>query len=232
MNERGSSDWGADPAGDRGSGPAGAPSGGGHRGSAGGASRDRRGAILDAAIKVIARRGVRGLRVEQVAAEAGVAVSLIYYYFDNRNGLVRATLEHANERAATTVRAGDGGTATGRAKLERSLLAELDDGAEVRDTSVVWGEVLASAVFEPDLRDQLREASRTWSELVAGAIEEGIADGSIRADVDAQACAERLTALVDGLSARWLAGLASRERARDLLAAAIARELGSEILTP
>ena len=50
---------------------------------------------------MIARRGVRGLRVEQVAAEAGVAVSLIYYYFDNRNGLVRATLEHANERAAT-----------------------------------------------------------------------------------------------------------------------------------
>ncbi len=65
---------------------------------------DRRSALLEAAIKVIARRGVRGLRVEQVAAEAGVAVSLIYYYFDNRNGLVRATLEHANERAATVAR--------------------------------------------------------------------------------------------------------------------------------
>ena len=186
---------------------------------------DRRSAILDAAITVIARRGVRGLRVEQVAAEAKVAVSLLYYYFDNRNGLVRATLEHANERAAATVRPTGHATVTGREKAEASLLAELDDGDHVRDTSVVWGEVLASAVFEPELRDQLREASQTWSNLVANAIEEGVQDGSIRGDVDADACAERLTALVDGLSARWLAGLVTRERARELLGAAIAREL-------
>ena len=193
---------------------------------------DRRSAILDAAIKVIARRGVRGLRVEQVAGEASVAVSLIYYYFDNRNGLVRSTLEHANERAATTVRSAEGASVTGREAVERSLLAELDDGDHIRDTSVVWGEVLASAVFEPELRAQLREASRTWSDLVAGTIEEGVQDGSIRGDVDASACAERLTALVDGLSARWLAGLCTRERAQELLAAAIASELGSAILRP
>jgi AcrR family transcriptional regulator len=154
---------------------------------------DRRAAILDAAIAVIARRGVRGLRVEQVAAEAGVATSLLYYYFKNRNGLVRATLDHANERAA-------------RSTGPDSLLAELD--ADARDTSVVWGEVLASAVFEPELRDQLKEATEAWNRLVA----------------DAYAAA-RIRALVDGLSARWLAGLMPRERARELLEQAIAAEL-------
>jgi AcrR family transcriptional regulator len=177
---------------------------------------DRRSAILDAAIGVIAQRGVRGLRVEQVAAAAGVAVSLIYYYFDNRNGLVRATLEHANERAAATLE---------EQSVERLLLAEFDDSDHVRDTSVVWGEVLASAVFEPDLRDQLREASATWVEIVARAVGDGQAAGTIAAAVDPYASAERLTALVDGLSARWLAGLMTRERARTLLAGAIAAEL-------
>jgi AcrR family transcriptional regulator len=166
---------------------------------------DRRQAILDAAIAVIARRGVRGLRVEQVAAEAGVAVSLIYYYFVNRNGLVRATLDHANERAAGR------GAAAG---AEAMLLAELDESAH--DTSVVWGEVLASAVFEPALRDGLRDASGTWTDLVAAAI----------AAPGARERAERLTALVDGLSARWLAGVITRERARELLHGAIAAELG------
>jgi AcrR family transcriptional regulator len=166
---------------------------------------DRKSAILDAAIAVIARRGVRGLRVEQVAAEAGVATSLLYYYFKNRNGLVRATLDHANERAARSTSAG----------VEASLLAELD--VEARDTSVVWGEVLASAVFEPELRDQLKEATDAWNALVAGAIGAGVDDPD--------AVAERLTALVEGLSARWLAGLMTRERAREQLAAAIAAEL-------
>lgn len=168
---------------------------------------DRKQAILDAAIAVIARRGVRGLRVEQVAAEAGVAVSLIYYYFANRNGLVQATLDHANERAAT---------AAASSSAEAMLLAELDEGAH--DTSVVWGEVLASAVFEPALRDGIREASHTWTDLVARAI-----DGGSPA---ARASAERLTALVDGLSARWLAGVVTREHAVELLRGAIAVELG------
>jgi AcrR family transcriptional regulator len=161
---------------------------------------DRRQLILEAAIATIARRGVRGLRVEQVAAEAGVAVSLIYYYFGNRNGLVQATLDYANQRTATA--AGE--------SAEAMLLAELDESAH--DTSVVWGEVLASAVFEPVLRDGLRRASATWTDLVAGAI--GSRDS-----------AERLTALVDGLSARWLAGVITRERARELLSGAIAAEL-------
>jgi len=184
---------------------------------------DRSSAILDAAIAVIARRGVRGLRVEEVAAEAGVATSLLYYYFENRNGLVRATLDHANERAATKAAPNH---RSGREAVERALLSELDEGAGVRDTSVVWGEVLASAVFEPELRDQLRAATRTWAELIAGAIREGLDDGSIGAGVDPDACADRLTALVEGLSARWLAGVVEREAAQAMLAEAIAVELG------
>ena len=78
---------------------------------------------------------------------------------------MRATLEHANERAATVAASAEGAALSGREAVERSLLAELGDGDHVRDTSVVWGEVLASAVFEPDLREQLREASETWSDL-------------------------------------------------------------------
>ena len=169
-------------------------------------------------------RGVGGREVgdeavEQVAEQAGVAVSLLYYYFGSRNGLVRATLDHANERAATTTP----GSGSGRATVEASLLAELDPDA--RDTSVVWGEVLASAVFEAELRDQLRDAGATWNDLVAAAIAAGIEDGSIPGTVDALAAAERLTALVDGLSARWLAGMIERDRARELLTGAVAREL-------
>jgi AcrR family transcriptional regulator len=170
---------------------------------------DRRNLILDAAIAVIARTGVRGLRVEVVAAEAGVAVSLIYYYFGSRKGLVRATLDHANERAAGAAPAG----------VRATLLGELDEAA--RETSTVWGEIQASAVFEPDLREQVREATDTWVALVAAAIEAEAPEVQ-----DARAAAERLTALVDGLSNRWLAGALDRERARELLEAANAAELG------
>jgi AcrR family transcriptional regulator len=61
--------------------------------------RDSREAILAAVARVIARRGVRGLRVEDVATEAEVSAPLLYYHFGNRAGLVKAALEHAGERA-------------------------------------------------------------------------------------------------------------------------------------
>ncbi|MGH2947449.1 MAG: TetR family transcriptional regulator C-terminal domain-containing protein [Solirubrobacteraceae bacterium] len=83
-------------------------------------------------------------------------------------------------------------------------------------------------MFEPDLREQLRAACDAWVELVAGRIREGLEDGSIRAGADPQAAAERLTATVDGLSARWLAGLLERDHARDLLAGAVCNELAPQ----
>ena len=79
---------------------------------------------------------------------------------------------------------------------------------------MVWGEVLASAVFEPSLRDQLRAANDTWVALVAERIRRPWPTGRCAPTASRRARAERLTALVDGLSARWLAGLYERERAR------------------
>ncbi|MEV4898166.1 helix-turn-helix domain-containing protein, partial [Nonomuraea sp. NPDC055795] len=44
-------------------------------------SSDRQRQILEAAVRVIAHSGVRGLRVEKLSAEAGVSTALIYYHF-------------------------------------------------------------------------------------------------------------------------------------------------------
>jgi AcrR family transcriptional regulator len=182
--------------------------------------RDNREAILVAVARVIARRGVRGLRVEDVAAEAGVSAPLLYYHFGSRAGLVKAALEHASEQAPSTAlrgaTAGDGYDAVCQA-----LLNELSEAPEVRDNAVVWGEVSASAVFEPDLRDDVRRVTEAWSRTVAGAIRAGLADGSIRRGVDPDVAAEQLISLVDGLCTRWLAGTIERERARALLAEAL-----------
>jgi AcrR family transcriptional regulator len=187
---------------------------------------DRKRTILDAAISVIARKGVRGLRVEEVAERAGVAVSLLYYHFDNRSGLIRATLKHANERAAQTIEHLDGGERSGAELIVTMLLAELEDPVQARELSLLWSEVLSAAAFDPSLREQLAEASERWSRLVADAVWRGQEDGSIAALAAPDDLAALLTAAVDGISARWLAGLTTRERAQELLAMSVASLLG------
>src|ERR1700739_2714663 len=49
--------------------------------------------ILDAAEEEFARGGLMGGRTEAIAANTGVTKAMIYYYFNDKEGLYRAVLE-------------------------------------------------------------------------------------------------------------------------------------------
>ncbi|WP_410600894.1 TetR/AcrR family transcriptional regulator [Amycolatopsis sp. lyj-90] len=181
---------------------------------------ERQQKILEAAVRVIARSGVRGLRVEKIAAEAGISTSLIYYHFTNRAGLLRKTLEFVSDRAAGYTEEAAAGAVDSRTELELMLFGELQDTQAVRENSTAWGELRASAVFTPELREPLAESTRVWVAEVAEVIRR-VHD----AGAEAENAAERLTSLVEGLSERWLSGSMDLDRARELLRGAITLEL-------
>ncbi|GAA0417922.1 TetR/AcrR family transcriptional regulator [Streptomyces luteireticuli] len=179
---------------------------------------------MEAAARVIARRGVRGLRVEELAAEAGVSTALIYYHFKDRAGILRRTLEFINDRAAgyTTGRDPDAAPLGPRQELEQALLLELQDDELVRENSTAWGELRASAIFEPHLQEDLARATLIWVQEIAALL------GRICPMATASGltvAAERLTGLVEGLSMRWLSGILPLEHARELVLDAVDAEL-------
>ncbi|MEV4371896.1 TetR/AcrR family transcriptional regulator [Nonomuraea sp. NPDC049637] len=191
----------------------------------------RQKSILEAATRVIARRGVRGLRVEELSAEAGVSTALLYYHFGDRANLLRRTLEFISDRADRYTGEGVSADADPCAALERTLLLELQDDPDVRENSTAWGELRASAVFEPELQDQLRTSTEQWVRDIAELVERTRACSATPAASHPADTAERLTALVEGLSERWLSGSITLERARHLLRDAIAAEVGETLHT-
>ncbi len=185
---------------------------------------DRRTDILRAAARVIARRGVRGLRVTEVAEEAGISTALVYYHFKDRAGILHRTLEFISDRAERyTVGSPPGERHDGpRRALERSLLLEFQDRPEVRENSTAWGELQATAVFDPELREALAGARLIWIHELTDAL------GRVHPAAPAPArtvAAERLTATLEGLSTRWLSGLLPLDHARELMREVIAVEL-------
>lgn len=79
---------------------------------------------------MIARRGVRGLRVGELAAEAGVSTSLIYYHFTDRAGILRRTLEFISDRADRYTAEREDGSDDPESppdELKRTLLLELQE---------------------------------------------------------------------------------------------------------
>ena len=191
---------------------------------------DRRERILAAATRCIARRGVRGLRIQEVASEAGVSPALLYYHFTDRAGLLAASLEFVAERAARYTADAEGETEP-LERIRRSLLDELQDRPDVIENSAAWGELRASAIFESSLRAPLAEATRDWIEAVAALIEQAQHAGVVSDGLDPGEAASALTALVEGLSNRWLSGSITLADARRVLGNALEHALATGALS-
>ncbi|MEU9379281.1 helix-turn-helix domain-containing protein [Streptomyces sp. NPDC048255] len=181
---------------------------------------------MEAAVRVISRNGVRGLRVEELAAEAGVSTALIYYHFKDRAGLIQRTLAFISDRATGYTDEAVRNTEDARTVLLQLLLSELQDTPRVRENSTAWGELRASDIFDTDLRETLAASTRSWSHDTAEAISDAQAAGLADLHVTPLDAADRLTALVEGLSERWLSGSLTLHRARELLTGAVDAELG------
>jgi TetR/AcrR family transcriptional regulator, cholesterol catabolism regulator len=61
-------------------------------------SVDRQGRILEATIDLLAREGIAGVSIRAVAREAGVALGLVNYHFEDKTSLIRAALHRVEEQ--------------------------------------------------------------------------------------------------------------------------------------
>lgn len=59
---------------------------------------DRQARILEAALDLLSRHGISGVSMRAVAREAGVALGLVNYYFEDKTSLIRAALHRIDER--------------------------------------------------------------------------------------------------------------------------------------
>lgn len=183
---------------------------------------DRQKSILEGAAQCIARNGVRGLRVHDVAQQAGVSTSLLYYHFKDRDGLLAATLEHINGTATDYREEGAKGD-TALERLESHLLGEIQDRDQVWANSVAWNELRASAVFEPEIAGPLAKTTAAWLSDIRKLIEAVQTEDGLGVGADPHTTAVILTSLVEGLSGRWLTGELTTDEARGLLSEAIDR---------
>lgn len=177
----------------------------------------RRERILEAACRAIARDGSRRVRLQDIAAEAGVSKALLHYYAESREQLLADTFEFGDERARQRVKQEIASGGTGSERLRTLLHLYFSDEKEVREDWMIWSEFSASAVFDDDLRAKMRRAFADWSAWLGQVIREGVQDGSIVSDRPLEEIVRDLTALVDGLGLQLVRGLMSAEQARQTL---------------
>src|SRR6184192_2646146 len=79
---------------------------------------DRRRDLLDAAVRVCARKGYHGSRVGDIAEEAGVAHGLLYHYFSSKEEVLRTIFRENWGELLERFRAVEGSDEPADEKLE------------------------------------------------------------------------------------------------------------------
>ncbi|MCH0572637.1 TetR/AcrR family transcriptional regulator [Streptomyces sp. MUM 136J] len=113
----------------------------------------RREEILTAAVRVFARQGYGGSRIEDIAREAGIAKGSVYLYFGSREEMLAAAFDGLAARSRellSEVGRHPGGGSERLRFLVRSVMRLL---AQERDLSRVLLDVWSMGVREPDWID-------------------------------------------------------------------------------
>jgi TetR/AcrR family transcriptional regulator, fatty acid metabolism regulator protein len=164
---------------------------------------DKRRLILDAAIRVFARKGFHHCRVSDVADEAGVAYGLVYHYFDSKEEILNTLFIERWQIMLDAIVAIDAREdVRARDKLYEVASFIIDSYRhEPELMKVIIVEVTRAANSFGRLHlEKIREAYG----LIAGIVEKARQDGSFKANISSQFAAMCFYGAIEQLLSAWI----------------------------
>jgi TetR/AcrR family fatty acid metabolism transcriptional regulator len=184
-----------------GGGSAGSSSGGG----GGGGKRER---ILQAAVRVFAKKGFYATRVSEVARAAGVADGTIYLYFKSKDQLLVSLFEDRVERLLAYLETALPDEARAADKLRRIIELQLGLLEGERDLAEVVTVIIRQSTKL--MKEHAAPKFMAYLDAIARVIAEGQASGELRADVSPHLAARAIFGALDGITMTWALGKADR----------------------
>jgi len=167
------------------------------------AVEDKRRHLLDAAVRVFARKGFHASRVGDIAEEAGVAHGLLYHYFESKDQVLEAVF-HENWNVLLARIASVEETDEPAAEQLRHIAAiVLRTWLHVPDVVRV---VIREFGRSPELVERIGELTQP-RQAIQRVITRGIERGEFRRDIDPRFAATVVYGSIDELLTVWVLGL-------------------------
>ena len=177
----------------------------------------RRQQLIDATMKCIARKGMSGTTLGDVASEAGLSQGIVNLHFQSKDNLLNETLrsladDYKSQFDRTLERAGPAPADKLLAAMELDFKPSISDRKKLALWFAFWGEAKA----RPAYRKICYESDRYYDDAVEQLCAAIIEDGDYP-NITAAAAANALTSMTNGL---WQWALISphsfdREKAMD-----------------
>ena len=182
---------------------------------------ERRRQIADALLRTAAARGLHATGMREVAAEAGVSLRLVQYYFGTKEELLLAAMQQLAaqfaERSLTRLKE-KGGPASPRDVIAAILTEGLPADDERRTFTVLYTAYFALSLTDPALAiAPLVRNSAAVIDVVAAQLRAAQAASDTPARLDPDLEAVSLLAMSAGLGTSVLAGQSSPRQAQAVI---------------
>jgi AcrR family transcriptional regulator len=160
------------------------------------APEKRRQDLVLAAYREIAERGFEGLRTREVAAQVGVNIATLHYYFPTKETLIKAVLEHAMGRFRTTLEP-HGSPSDQLRNYLRAVRKLLLDEPEL---GAVMAELALRSVRDRSTGRIIGGMYETWHAAVRGLLRGAVKQGSLRPELDSDGTAALIVATLTSMT--------------------------------
>lgn len=165
-------------------------------------TRVRKEEIVQAALEVVGRKGVRALTISAIADSAGMSEANIYRHFSGKDEIFTAVAEFIGSAVMANAAGIAGGSRKPLEKLETIFFSHI---ALIKEHPGI-----PRFVFSDDIHLGQRNLAKTLSvrignyiETITGAIAAGIAEGELKADLLPRETALTMLGMIQFTALRW-----------------------------
>jgi AcrR family transcriptional regulator len=162
----------------------------------------RREQIAQAALALIASKGVNGLNMAGLARQVGLGTSSIYRHFESKDQVLDAVLDLLRERLLGNVQIAIREAVNPLEQLRRLLAMHLRLILEYQALPRLFfsGDLYAG---DPERKKRLYGIVKTYLEEVAKIVRQGQKDGTVRLDLDPDAVSVVFLGLIQPTAILW-----------------------------
>lgn len=166
------------------------------------AQEEKRRLILDAAVRVFARKGYHTCRVGDIAAEAGVAHGLLYHYFASKEELLETIFRETWSELLAAMRAVEESGDPARAQLREVAAILLRAWRRHPDLVRV---LVREDARSPHLRRNVAEIEQAFA-AIERIIERGQSEGEFRSDLEPSLASRIFYGAIEEILTGWVLG--------------------------
>lgn len=169
---------------------------------------EKKGQIVQAAIRIFAKKGFSETTINDIAQAAGIGKGTVYEYFKNKETIFQEAFHYFMGFLDVDLEEILIGPLSAREKLERVLslfygLAK-EGGEFVELMFVFWAEGIKDKGGKGILINHMHKFYRSYAEIFTDILLEGMTDGTFRKNINPGNVAALIIASMDGIVFQWV----------------------------